>query len=77
MPEERGHLRALRFLAVMLAAVAPSFASGRAVAEMQVGVYGGMNTNFDSPATLPKGALSDSRTMAWEGRPFQMPPYWG
>ena len=44
---------------------------------MQIGVYGGMNSNLDSPATLHKGTLSDSRTMDWEGHPFQMPPYWG
>jgi hypothetical protein len=47
------------------------------MAEMQIGVYGGMNTNFNSPVTLHKGALSDSRTVDWEGRSFQMPPYWG
>jgi lipid A oxidase len=77
MAKRSGHLRAPRPLTVMLAAMAASSASGRAVAEMQVGVYGGMNTNFDSPVTLHKGALSDSRMLDWEGRSFQMPPYWG
>jgi len=51
--------------------------SGAAMAEMQIGVYGGANSNFSSPATLSKGTLRDERTMDWEGRPFEMPPYWG
>ena len=50
---------------------------GPASAETQISVYGGMNTNLSSPATLHMGALSDSRTMDWEGRSFQVPPYWG
>ena len=77
MAKKTSHLRALRCLPAMLAALAPSLLCARAVAEMQIGAYGGMNTNFNSPATLHKDALSDSRTMDWEGRPFQMPPYWG
>jgi lipid A oxidase len=44
---------------------------------MQVGAYGGMNANLSSPVTLHKGDVSDSRTVEWEGRSLQMPPYWG
>jgi lipid A oxidase len=77
MAKTSGHLRALRCLAALLAGLSPSLACGRAVAEMQIGVYGGMNSNLSSPATLNKGGLSDGRTVDWEGRSFQMPSYWG
>jgi lipid A oxidase len=72
-----GHSPKLRCLTAVLTALSPSLAGGPAVAEMQVGVYGGAHTNVNSPVTLHKGALSDSRTVDWEGRSFQMPPYWG
>jgi lipid A oxidase len=48
-----------------------------AIAEVQLGVYGGMNSNFTSPASLHKGGITDDRTVDWEGRSFEMPPYWG
>ena len=44
---------------------------------MQISVYGGMNTNFDSKGTLNKDGYHEERTFEWEGKSFQMPPYWG
>src|SRR4029077_13027279 len=46
-------------------------------AEMQISVYGGMNTNFDSKGTLNKNGVHEERTFEWDGLSFQMPPYWG
>jgi len=46
-------------------------------AEVQISVYGGMNTNFDSKGTLKFPGYSETRTFEWEGKSFQMPPYWG
>jgi lipid A oxidase len=77
MAKTSGQKRALRCLLATPAAISTNLACGSAMAEMQIGVYGGMNTNFNSPVTLHKGALSDSRTVDWEGRSFQMPPYRG
>lgn len=70
-PPSRTRLSFAVALAALAAAAAP------AAAEMQIGVYGGANTNFSSPVTLRKGGVSDERTVDWEGRSFQMPPYWG
>ena len=70
-------VRSLCLMAAAAAALSLGMARAPASAEMQIGVYGGMNSNFSSPATLHKGTLSDNRTMDWEGRSFQMPPYWG
>ena len=75
MANTSGHLRALRCLAAALAGI--SLTCDVATAEMQIGVYGGANTNFSSPVTLHKDALSDARNVDWEGRSLQMPPYWG
>lgn len=77
MATQSNHPQPLGPTVVAAAAILLAIGSAPAAAEMQVGVYGGMNTNFNSPATLRKDGLSDSRTMDWEGRPFQMPPYWG
>jgi lipid A oxidase len=77
MSTQSKHLRPLGRIVVAAAAALLAIGSAPAAAEMQVGVYGGMNANFSSPATLHKDGLSDSRTMDWEGRSFQMPPYWG
>ena len=71
------HLPRLRGLAATLAALGANLACGAPHAEVQIGVYGGANTNFNSPVTLHKDGLSDSRTVDWEGRSFQMPAYWG
>ncbi len=59
-------------LAAALCAAAPA-----ARAEVQVSVYGGMNTNFDSKGTLNKNGYHEERTFEWDGNSFQMPPYWG
>jgi lipid A oxidase len=47
-----------------------------ALAETQIGVYGGANTNFSSQVKLT-GPVRDSRTVDWDGDSFGMPPYWG
>jgi lipid A oxidase len=77
MVNMRCDLLKLCCLAAAVALLSPSLACGRAVAEVQIGVYGGLNTNVASPVTVHKGALSDSRSVDWEGRTFEMPPYWG
>ncbi len=77
MSTQSNHPQPLGPTVVAAAAILLAIGSAPAAAEMQIGVYGGMNTNFNSPATLHKDGLSDSRTMDWEGRPLQMPPYWG
>lgn len=46
-------------------------------AEVQIQLYGGLNGNFSSDVTVAKGAVNDTRTVDWEGKPFAMPPYWG
>jgi lipid A oxidase len=46
-------------------------------AEVQISAYGGMNTNFSSRGEVHKGVVDDERTLDWEGKSFQMPPYWG
>lgn len=45
--------------------------------ETQLSVYGGANGNFSSPVTLSSPSVTDQRDVAWAGKPFQMPPYWG
>jgi lipid A oxidase len=77
MAKTNGHPRKAGYLLTALAATSPSLAGAPAKAEMQIGAYGGANTNLNSPVTLHKEALSDSRNVDWEGRSFQMPPYWG
>lgn len=64
----------LRVCAATLALLA-----GAAVAraETQISVYGGFNENFKSPGTLSKGTLTDTRDFDWQGKSFEMPPYWG
>jgi lipid A oxidase len=61
----------------LAAALALCVASTPSSAEGQISVYGGMNTNFDSKGTLHIGTYSETRTYEWEGKSFQMPPYWG
>ena len=47
-------------------------------AEVQFQAYGGINGNFSSDVTVRKpGVVTDSRSIEWEGKPFEMPPYWG
>ena len=61
----------------LVAAVWLCAAASASLAEVQVSVYGGMNTNFDSKGTLNKGGYHEERTFEWDGLSFQMPPYWG
>lgn len=69
-----GMRRVAAAFAVMLgvAAVAP------AQAEVQIQVYGGANANFKGDVSLHRSGLpTDTRSVSWEGKPFEMPPYWG
>lgn len=77
MAKTNGYPRKAGYLVTALAAIGPSLTGAPAEAEMQIGAYGGANTNLNSPVSLHKDALSDSRNVDWEGRSFQMPPYWG
>jgi lipid A oxidase len=63
--------------AALAAALALCVNPAASSAETQISVYGGANTNFNSPGTLVSGATADHRNFDWEGKPFQMPPYWG
>jgi lipid A oxidase len=46
-------------------------------AETQISVFGGVNENFSSRVKLDKGAVSEDRSMDWDGKSFDPPPYWG
>lgn len=46
-------------------------------AEVQIQAYGGVNGNFSSDVSLHSGGGVDTRSVDWEGKPFEMPPYWG
>jgi lipid A oxidase len=61
-------------LAMMAAAVVAM--PGETRAEVQIQVYGGVNGNFSSDVSY-HGSFSDTRSVDWEGKPFEMPPYWG
>lgn len=61
-------------MGMSLAAVVAS----RASAEVQIQVYGGVNGNFSSDVSLHRsGVPTDTRNVDWEGKSFEMPPYWG
>jgi lipid A oxidase len=36
-----------------------------------------MNTNFSSTIKTVQGGVNDTRKVDWQGKSFQMPPYWG
>jgi lipid A oxidase len=61
---------------LLAAALALGLPARSALAEVQISVYGGMNSNFSSKGEL-HGPVNDERTFDWEGKSFQMPPYWG
>jgi lipid A oxidase len=64
--------------AVGLAVMAAVAATTPAQAEVQIQVYGGLNANFSSDVSLHRQGLpTDTRNVDWEGKPFDMPPYWG
>jgi lipid A oxidase len=50
-----------------------------ALAEFQIGVYGGWNDSFDSDIKLvqPGGTNMTLKDVPWEGASFDDPPYWG
>ncbi len=61
----------------LLATSTALVAATAAHAEVQLSAYTGGNANFASKVKLERGALRDSRTVDWDGKPFEMPPYWG
>ena len=75
-----GRLSGARRWAAGLAVLGAIFASAPAKAEVQIQVYGGVNANFSSDVqvrrpTLP--AADGTYDVDWDGKPFEMPPYWG
>ncbi len=47
-------------------------------AEVQIQVYGGVNGNFSSDVSLHRSGLpTETRSVDWDGKSFEMPPYWG
>jgi lipid A oxidase len=61
---------------LLAGALVTALSAAPALAEVQISVYGGMNSNFSSKGEL-NGPVTDERTFDWEGKSFQMPPYWG
>ena len=68
---------AMRFTRYILALLAVAAMASAAHAEFEIKAYGGMNENFDSNVKTQQGATSDSRDVSWDGKSFEMPPYWG
>ena len=49
-------------------------------AEVQIGVYGGVNANFSSDVQVRRPSLPTANgtyDVDWDGKSFEMPPYWG
>jgi lipid A oxidase len=59
--------------------LAMAFGASPAVAESQIGVYGGWNGSFDSDIHLsqPNGTNMTLNDVPWDGDSFDEPPYWG
>lgn len=67
-----------RLAALALGLTVGAQAMAPAQAEVQIQVYGGANATFKSDVSLHRTGLpTDTRSVAWEGKPFEMPPYWG
>ncbi len=66
-------MRALRFIALSVALLAPAAAK----AEFQISAYGGLNTANNSDVTLNTPLVSGTYDVDWYGDSFHMPPYWG
>jgi lipid A oxidase len=66
----------VRTVALALGMAAGVLVVQPASAEVQIGAYGGANGNFSSDVSH-HGSLNDTRKVDWEGKPFEMPPYWG
>jgi lipid A oxidase len=64
--------RSLRAVALAVAGVWAC--SQPALAETQISVFGGANWNFSSDV---KATGVPEYSVDWEGRSFEMPPYWG
>jgi len=56
-----------------------AFGASPAVAESQIGLYGGWNGSFDSDIHLsqPNGTNMTLNGVPWDGDSFGAPPYWG
>ena len=67
----------LRVLSSLLLAGAALGLSAAAHAETELSIYGGTNWNLESDVTTKKGAVNDTRSVDWDGKSFEMPPYWG
>lgn len=52
--------------------VGPAFAG-----EVELSVFGGANWAAHSDITISKGGATDTAFIAWDGKSFVMPPYWG
>ena len=62
---------------VAVAAVAGIWAPA-AQAEVQIQVYGGVNGTFSSDVQVRRpGVVNDTVDVDWDGKSFEMPPYWG
>lgn len=48
-----------------------------AAGELELGLYGGMNENFDSYGELSNGTNVDGRDFSWRGLSFEAPIYYG
>jgi lipid A oxidase len=48
-----------------------------ALSEVQFSIYGGLNETFRSSVKLDKAPVSEERSIDWDGKSFEMPPYWG
>ncbi|MBO0766210.1 MAG: outer membrane beta-barrel protein [Hyphomicrobiaceae bacterium] len=58
------------------------FCSPGALAETQISIYGGANWNFGSDVKITRPGFvnnpgSETRSIDWDGDPFEAPPYWG
>ncbi len=62
--------------AAFVAALAANVGTSRA-GELQVSGYSGFIASADSDVDSNDGATSYSNSVSWEGKPFEMPPFWG
>jgi lipid A oxidase len=70
-----GHwIMSRRLRAVALAVAGVCVCSVPALAETQISVFGGANWNFSSDV---KATGVPDYTVDWDGKSFEMPPYWG
>ena len=66
-------------LRVLLTTVSAAMISGAAFAEDEFSIYGGIQSSPHSGVSGndPGGVGKFDFTAGWEGRSFEMPPYWG